>query len=75
MPIADGAGQRWSIGVAGELALVQEQEVIAVGVCFDEIHFSQKASKCQPNRRTNDRGSALNVPTKNVLNTSPFQPP
>ena len=37
--------------------------------------FRQNASRCQPNRRTSARGSALNVPTKNVLKASPFHPP
>src|SRR5918996_1428945 len=50
------------------------QEVVAVGVPLDD-HFVQNASRCHPKRRTIERGSALNVPTKNVLNTTPFQPP
>ena len=29
-----------------------------------ELHLRQNARRCQPKRRTSDRGSALNVPTK-----------
>ena len=38
-------------------------------------YFRQKAMRCQPKGRTQDRGSALKTPTKHVLKTSPFHPP
>src|SRR6185312_17337982 len=57
---------------------VGNQEVVAVGLSLDQQHqlfaLWQKANRCQPSWRTQARGTALNVPTKNVLNAAPFHP-
>src|SRR5216683_7422595 len=69
---------------AVDRSLLDVDEVVAVGVGLGEFdhwviwlsgHFLQKASKCQPKRRTSERGRALNVPTKTPLYKAPFQPP
>jgi len=53
--------------LARRLGRPHVEKVVPVGVRFRELHFRQKASRCQPNRRTNGRGSALNVPTNSPL--------
>ena len=38
------------------------------------VDVDSACTRCQPKRRTIARGSALNVPTKKVLNAAPFHP-
>src|SRR5581483_10872625 len=52
---------------AGDVRVTDVQEVVAVRVCFCDVHFVQNASKCHPNRRTSTRGSRLKVPTNSPL--------
>ena len=68
MAIAHVARESERIADAGKIVGVDEEEVVAERVRFDELHLRQNARRCQPNRRTSDRGRALNVPTKKVLN-------
>src|SRR5207237_3950780 len=73
--LAHGARQCGAIREGRRGLLLHEEEIVAVCVRLDHRHLRQKATRCQPNRRTHARGSALNVPTKNVLNSIPFHPP
>ena len=86
MTIADAPRERRQVRDARDVPRSRhEQEVVAVGVRLDEcearvervmrrVYFRQNASRCQPKRRTQARGSALNVPTNSALNSVPFQP-
>ena len=59
--------------VGFDVARVDQEEIVAEGVRLDErkrVHLRQNASRCHPKRRTSERGSALNVPTKKVLYSS-----
>src|SRR3972149_4877655 len=76
--LAHGPGEPRAIDVSLDLPFVGQQEVVAERMCLDHAgpsHLRQNASRCQPNRRTSGRGSALKGPTKNVWNTAPSQPP
>src|SRR5690348_13070502 len=59
-------------------ARLDKHEIVPEGVSFDDHdrpHLRQNARRCHPKRLTSDRGSALKVPTKNVLKSVPFHPP
>src|SRR5262249_16897348 len=74
VPVAQLASQgiRRPVGGLGRRHI---EKVVPVGVRFRELHFRQKASRCQPNRRTKGRGSALKVPTNSPWHAAPFHPP
>src|SRR4051794_7520967 len=77
--LTQGNGEGGAIRHGANILLPDEKEIVAERVGLYDLqrtggHFLQNASRCQPNRRTSARGIALNVPTKNVLNTVPFQP-
>ena len=70
--------RRRQIAACRDRARLDQQEVVSEGVSLDErdrLYLRQNARRCQPKRRTSDRGSALKVPTNKVLNSMPFHPP
>ena len=73
--VADLAGEGQRISEPREVEGIDEEEVVAERVRFDQLHLRQNARRCHPKRFTSDRGRALKVPTNMVLNTKPFHPP
>src|SRR5262245_48113501 len=78
MTCADRLRQRGQVSRTLHRSRFDQNEIVPEGVSFDDHdrpHFRQNARRCHPKRLTSGRGSALNAPTKNVLNSVPFQPP
>src|SRR3954447_14281194 len=78
MPCADCLCQRRQILRSLHGSRFHEDKIISERMSFDDHdrpHFRQNASRCHPKRLTIERGSALKVPTKNVLKAVPCHPP
>ena len=75
MPLAQFTRERRAIGAGGTSSSRSSRKSFPNACALTQIlHLVQKASRCQPKRRTQARGSALKVPTKNVLNKRPLPP-
>src|SRR4051794_27325489 len=78
MPCADCLCQRRQILRSLHGSRFHEDKIISERMRFDDHdrpHLRQNARRCHPKRLTTDLGSALKVPTKNVLKSVPFHPP